>query len=92
MILTTDGDEPLDWLRAGEATSAVLLAATQLGLASTPLSQATEVDHTRRQLAHTILGVSAHPQIIIRIGLPIDAAELPATPRRPLSSVLLPRG
>jgi nitroreductase len=37
------GDDDLDGLRAGEATSAVLLAATRLGLATTPLSQALEV-------------------------------------------------
>ena len=36
LVITTPGDAPLDRLRAGEATSAVLLAATGLGLACTP--------------------------------------------------------
>jgi hypothetical protein len=30
-VIVTPHDDPLDWLRAGEATSAVLLAATRLG-------------------------------------------------------------
>jgi len=36
LVITTPGDDPLDRLRAGEATSAVLLTATGLGLACTP--------------------------------------------------------
>jgi hypothetical protein len=39
------------------ATSAVLLAATTLGLASTPLSQAVEVDATRRALQRDVLHI-----------------------------------
>jgi hypothetical protein len=91
-VLATDHDEVTDWLRAGEATSAVLLAAEQLGLATTPLSQAVEVEHTRRQLARAALGISAHPQLLIRIGhRPETATELPSTPRRTLRSVLVRR-
>lgn len=37
LVLTTPRDDPLSVLRAGEAMSAVLLAATDLGLASCPL-------------------------------------------------------
>nr|WP_239028538.1 nitroreductase family protein [Pseudonocardia acidicola] len=91
MVVTTAGDGVVDQLRAGEATSAVLLAATRIGLACTPLSQAVEVGYTRRQLAEQILHVSGHPQLIIRIGWAQEgAAELPATPRRPLAFVLMP--
>jgi nitroreductase len=89
-VLATDHDEVVDWLRAGEATSAVLLAAERLGLATTPLSQAVEVEHTRRQLARAALGTTAYPQLLIRIGhRPENAKELPSTPRRTLRSVLL---
>lgn len=91
MVLTTSGDGVLDWLRAGEATSAVLLAATLLGLATTALSQAVEVADTRRKLADTVLRVPEHAQLVLRVGrAPADAAPLPPTPRRPLHSVLLP--
>ena len=80
-----------DRLRAGEATSAVLLAATRLGLATTPLSQGVEIDATRRAIQQDVLHVPEHPQLLIRIGWPAAAAEeLPVTPRRDLRSVLLP--
>jgi hypothetical protein len=90
LIIATSGDDQLDRLRAGEATSTVLLAAIQLGLATTPLSQALEVDTTRQAIRHDVLHIPEHPQLIIRIGWPATAAaELPATPRRQLGSVLL---
>jgi len=90
-VLATPSDGPLDRLRAGEALSAVLLAATRLGLATTPLSQALEVDAIRKELRHQVLHIPEYPQLIIRIGWPATAAaELPPTPRRGLSSVLLP--
>ena len=47
LLLTTPTDNALDWLRAGEATSAILLTATRHGLASSPLTQPLEVDDTR---------------------------------------------
>ena len=69
--------------RAGEATSAVLLAATGLGLATTPLSQGFEIDATRRAIQTTVLHVPEHPQLLLRIGWPAPtAAELAPTPRR----------
>lgn len=91
MVLTTPGDNPVDWLRTGEATGAVLLTATQIGLATTVLSQAAEVAHTRRQLADTVLRVPEHAQLVLRVGwAPTGAAALPETPRRALRLVLLP--
>jgi hypothetical protein len=79
-VLTTIGDTVSDRLLAGEAASAVLLAATRLRLAATPLSQAMEVAAVRDHLAHAVL----------RLGRPgAGAGELPPTPRRPLRSVLL---
>jgi len=90
MVLTTPGDGPSDWLRAGEATSAALLIATQNGLATTVLSQAAEVPDTRRQLADTVVRVPEHAQLVLRVGwAPDGAAALPETPRRPLRYVLL---
>ncbi|MGH4026405.1 MAG: Acg family FMN-binding oxidoreductase [Pseudonocardiaceae bacterium] len=91
LVLATPDDELVDRLRAGEAISAVLLAATQRGLATTPLSQAIEVKSSRREIQQEVLRSTAHPQLIIRVGWPATgAAELPLTPRRDLSSILLP--
>jgi hypothetical protein len=91
LVVTTRGDVTLDRLRAGEATSAVLLAATGIGLATTPLSQALEIESTRMHVRRDVLGVPEHPQLVIRVGWPAsDAPALPATPRRELRSVLLP--
>jgi nitroreductase len=90
LVIVTAHDDPLDWLRAGETLSAVLLAATGLGLATTPLSQALEVDETRHALRWDVLRVPEHPQLVVRVGWPATgAAELPVTPRRDLRSVLL---
>lgn len=92
LLLTTPADSALDWLRAGEATSALLLTATRHGLASSPLTQPLEVEDTREYVrsrvttAHTF-----HPQILLRIGWPTAGAqELPPTPRRPLEDVVAP--
>jgi nitroreductase len=91
LVIATSSDDPLERLRAGEATSAVLLAATRLGLATTPLSQGFEVDVTRRAIQTDVLHVPEHPQLLLRVGWPAStAAELPITPRRDLHSVLLP--
>jgi len=91
MVLTTTGDGPVDRLRAGEAISAALLAATRIGLATTVLSQAAEVAETRRQLTDTVLRAPGCAQLVLRVGrAPAGAAALPPVPRRPLSAVLLP--
>jgi nitroreductase len=90
LVVTTSGDDVLDHLLAGEATSAVLLAATRAGLATTPLSQALEIAAVRRRVRHDVLGVPEHPQLVIRVGWPATGAPpVPATPRRALRSVLL---
>ena len=41
-------------------------------------------------VAEHALHIPEHPQMIIRLGVPPNDDELPETPRRPLSSVLLP--
>jgi nitroreductase len=89
LVITTAGDGVLDHLRAGEATSAVLLAATKLGHATTPLSQALEIESTRLRVRRDILHVPEHPQLVVRVGRPATGAPaLPPTPRRDLRSVL----
>lgn len=91
LVIVTTGDDPIDALRAGETASAVLLGATALGLATTPLSQGLEVESSRHELQYDVLGVPEHPQLVIRLGRPVaGVAALPPSPRRRLDSVLLP--
>ena len=82
LVLGTTSDDLLSRIRAGEALSAVLLRATALGLASCPLSQPLEVPATRLRLRDEILGGTASPQIVLRIGWAQWATPLPITPRR----------
>lgn len=91
MVLCTGQDGRLAMLCAGEAASAVLLAATDLGLATTPLSQPLEVDRTRAAIRTHIIGPQLRPQLVLRVGWAHPGApDLPPTPRRHLDRVLLP--
>ena len=88
LVLSTASDDRMSRLRAGEATSAVLLTATGLGLASCPLTEPLEVSDARRRVQDRVTG-GAVPQMVLRIGwAPVNADPLPATPRRPLSDVV----
>lgn len=86
LLLSTATDTPLQWLRVGEVTSAVLLTATRLGLAGSPLTQPLEVGGTRTFVRDHVLG-GAHPQMLLRVGWP-SGTSLPPTPRRPLKEVV----
>jgi len=90
LLLTTPTDNAMDWLRAGEATSAILLTATGHGLATSPLTQPLEVDDTREFIRSRVATAhSAHPQILLRIGwASAGAEELPPTPRRSLDDMV----
>ncbi|BEL06955.1 NAD(P)H nitroreductase [Actinoplanes sichuanensis] len=87
MVLATDGDTPLDWLRAGQALQRVLLTATLLGLATTPISQPVEVPAVRAALLGGSAG--ACPQMVLRVGYGRVCGR---SPRRALDEVLQPEG
>jgi nitroreductase len=90
LVLATAGDRPLDRLRAGEAASAVLLAATRDGLATTPFSQPVELGESRLPLARDVLRIPEQAQLVLRIGWPVPGAgPIPESPRRRLGAVLL---
>jgi nitroreductase len=88
LVLGTVSDDNLSHLRAGEALSAVLLGATELGLATCPLSQPLEIAATRRTVRDQILHGSSSPQMVIRIGWAPSGSPLRATPRRPVRDTL----
>lgn len=88
LALGTKDDSTLSRLRAGEATSLVLLTATALGLASCPVTEPLEITETREAVQHEVFGSSGFPQMLLRIGwAPVNADPLTATPRRPLTEV-----
>jgi hypothetical protein len=85
-VVFTDGDAVGDWLRAGEALSAVLLTATAAGLAAAPISDVTETTATRERLRHMLSRIG-YPQIGVRVGYPpVDG--VPESPRRPVRDVI----
>jgi nitroreductase len=89
LALGTRDDNDVARLRAGEATSAVVLTATALGLASCPITEPLEIKEIRDEVAADVFGMSGYPQMLLRIGwAPVNAEPLPATPRRPLSDVV----
>ena len=89
IALGTAEDDELAWLRAGEATSIVLLTATAAGLASCPITEPLEVADTRTKVAEDVFGADGYPQMLLRIGwAPVNSDPLPATPRRPLGDVV----
>jgi len=86
LALGTRADDRLAQLRAGEATSVVLLTATSMGLASCPVTEPLEIAETRESVQSDIFGGGNYPQMLLRVGwAPINADPLPATPRRELS-------
>lgn len=91
LALGTAADDATAWLRAGEATSVVLLTATALGLASCPVTEPLEVAQTRAAVGTDVFGDAGYPQMLVRVGwAPVNADPLPATPRRALAEVWQP--
>ena len=89
LALGTRTDDRLAQLRAGEATSIVLLTATAMGLASCPVTEPLEVAQTRAAVRADVFGNSNYAQMLLRVGwAPINADPLPATPRRALDDVV----
>lgn len=84
VVLATSGDGPVEWVKAGQALQRVLLTATALGLATTPISQPVEVPAVRCLLTAT--GTGTWAQIVLRVGY---GRPVPATPRRPCKDVFM---
>lgn len=90
LLLGTTSDDRLSRLKAGEATSAVLLHAAKDGLATCPLTQPLEIGETNKLVA-SVLGDALVPQMLLRIGWPSPSSRAPdRTPRRALADVIDP--
>lgn len=87
-ILFGAGDEPADWLRAGEALSALLLTAVLEELSAAPLSDAIEQAWPRR-LTRQLLAGLGEPYLVVRLGIAADPTPPPAAPRRDPDEVIV---
>jgi hypothetical protein len=87
LVLATPDDDPLDWLRGGEALSAVWLEATARTIAASVLSDVIEVPGARTLVA-SLLPEPAHPQLVLRIGIAAQPTPPPASPRRDPRAVI----
>ncbi|WP_288049872.1 NAD(P)H nitroreductase [Nocardia sp.] len=90
LVVGTTGDDRRSRLRAGEAASAVLLTATNIGLSSCLLTEPLAVPDLRQRIRTGVLAGALFPQVIIRVGWQDDTTPLPAVPRHPISEVLAP--
>lgn len=84
VLLGSDTDDRVGWLRTGRALAAMLLILTEAGLVSQPLGPATDVPATRTQLQRS-LGLLGHPQMLLRIGY---GHGEPHAGRRPVGELL----
>lgn len=85
-LLATAGDQRADWLAAGQSLERVLLAAVAEGLAASYLNGPTELPQLRRRLTTAFAGRGA-AQVLLRLGY--GQEPTPATPRRPVSELLI---
>lgn len=88
LVLGTTDDDPTAQLRTGEATSAILLAATCRRMATCPLTQPLEIPSTRERVRSHVLNNVMVPQLVLRIGWPQKHRNpLPPSQRRPISEL-----
>lgn len=83
-VLGTHYDDPIGWLRAGQAMQRMLLTAQTYGLSASFLNQPLELNLYRDRFRQ-LIGRPGIPQLIMRIGY---GPLAPATPRRPLEDVV----
>ncbi|MFJ3338106.1 Acg family FMN-binding oxidoreductase [Streptomyces sp. NPDC086766] len=83
-LLSTPGDSPADWLRAGQALERVLLKATLAGLAGSLTSHLLESGDLRGLSRDPVVG-EGPVQMVLRLGYGPQGV---VTPRRPVSEVL----
>jgi nitroreductase len=87
LIVYGDGEAPLDWLRAGEGASALMLTAVSLGLGVAPISDVIEVERPR-QLVRGLLPGAGRPYLVVRCGHPVDTTPIADAPRRAAAEVV----
>lgn len=87
-IIYGDEDTTEEWLKTGEALSAMWIDALERGLTVLPLSAAVEVPQTRQALRRLLGGVG-EPYLVLRIGVGhADEAGPAHSPRLPAEQVI----
>lgn len=89
LLLGTVGDDRVAWVQAGRALGRLLLLATSVGVAASPLTQALDWPGTRVGLG-VRLSLVGHPQMLLRMGYPATPGS--PTGRRPVGEVLRESG
>jgi len=77
-------DDPQSWLAAGQALERVLLTGVETGLTASYLNQPVETRQLRDSLRQ-ITGMTAQPQLLLRMGRGPHASH---SPRRPIQDVV----
>jgi len=85
-ILYDRGDQPLNWLRAGEALSAAWLTATEIGVSMRPLSATIEMVSTR-QAIRILLASVGYPYLVLRLST-IDQDYAGHPPQLPIDQIM----
>ena len=86
-ILGTPADDPLSWLRAGEALERLWLTATEQGYVASLFTQVIEVPYLRDRL-RSELSLGMYPHVLLRVGkAPMTSSSM----RRGLADVLIDR-
>jgi hypothetical protein len=83
-VLTTTGDEPADWIRAGQALHRLLLRAAGRWVFASLQSLPLESPGLRAAI-RDYLGLRGYPQLLLQFGRANTAA---ATPRRPVAEII----
>ncbi len=86
LVLGTQADDPVSWLACGQALEAALLHATARGYSAAFLNQVLELRELRKRVAELVPGIG-YPQMVLRIGVPVDPIEHRA-PRRSVDDVV----
>jgi nitroreductase len=86
-VIFTEGDSPLERLRAGASMMRLMIQAELDDIASCALSQAVDLMFFRSQL-RTAMSWTGYPQMMVRFGQKPDSAPAPLTARRAVEDVL----
>lgn len=84
LVLLTATDDPLAWLRAGEALQRLWLEATRTDYVLSLFSQVIDIADLRAQL-RAALGTAGYPQMVLRVG---RAGATAASSRRDLDELV----
>ncbi|GIH21101.1 Acg family FMN-binding oxidoreductase [Rugosimonospora africana] len=86
-ILYGEQDDRLGWLDAGQALSALWLAATVWDVSVMPLSAPIEIPSTRQAVRATLSGIG-YPYLVLRFGTTGDGKGPAPTPRIPPDRII----